>query len=69
MLDDIRAKVVRLSSLLRDGAVVACLVHTQKVGGAIPSPASKFGPLEELESSLACHAGDHGFKSRTDRQL
>lgn len=33
-----------------------------------PLPHPKFGPLEELESSLACHAGDHGFKSRTDRQ-
>ena len=35
-------QAVRSTQLLRDGAVAARLVHTQKVEGAIPSPASSF---------------------------
>jgi len=27
----------------------------------------QYGPLVELVKTLACHAGNHGFESHTDR--
>ena len=48
--------------------MVAHLVWDQRVAGSNPVFPTK-GLLVELVTTLACHAGGHGFESRTDRLM
>lgn len=53
---------------MRDGAEAARLVHTQKVGGASPSPATNYA-VGHLKAKIPdCESGYGGFKSPSAAQ-